>query len=293
MGMPPVLAGWVACPGGALRSELVSEFSRTLIERSGYDAEGFADAYDRYRPSPPPELLEILTVVAQVDRPRLVVDLGAGTGLATRVWARRAEQVIGVEANSRMVERARLATSAPNVHYVEAFATETGLDEGSADLVTCAQAFHWMEPAPVLAEAARILRRGGVFAAYDYDVPPVVHPEVDAAFAAHFEARRLARKRLGLQAGAATWPKERHLERIRASGHFQFARGVVCHGFDETDAARLVGLAESIGGPRALFGADAPDVGETFERLRETAERVLGARSWPMVVCYRVRLGVK
>jgi SAM-dependent methyltransferase len=271
----------------------VSEFSQTLIERSGYEAEGFADVYDRYRPSPPPELLEILTVVAQVDRPRLVVDLGAGTGLSTRVWAERAEEVIGVEANARMVEQARLATPAPNVHYVEAFAAQTGLDESSADLVTCAQAFHWMEPAPVLAEAARILRRGGIFAAYDYDVPPVVHPEVDAAFADHFEARRSARKRLRLQAGAATWPKERHLERIRESGHFQFAREIVCHGFDETDTARLIGLAESIGGPRTLFGADAPDVGQTFERLHETAERLLGELSWPMVVGYRIRLGVK
>lgn len=271
----------------------MSGFSRSLIERSGYETEGFADLYDRYRPSPPPELLGVLTIVAQVERPRLVVDLGAGTGLSTRVWAERAEEVIGVEANARMVERARLATQAQNVQFVEAFAAETGLAEGSADLVTCSQAFHWMDPAPVLAEAARVLRPGGVFAAYDHDVPPVVHPDVDAAFAAHFDARRSARERLGLEAGAATWPKERHLERIAGSGRFRLAREIVCHGFDETDAARLVGLAESIGGPRALFGADAPEVGQTLETLHETAERVLGTRSWPMVICYRIRLGVK
>ena len=277
----------------ALRSKLVSEFSRTLIDRSGYEGEGFAEVYDRYRPSPPPDLLAILMVVAQVNRPRLVVDLGAGTGLSTRVWAERAEEVIGVEANARMIERARLATRAPNVRYVEAFAAETGLETGAADLVTCAQAFHWMEPALVLAEAARILRRGGVFAIYDYDVPPVVHPEVDDAFAAHFEARRSARKRLQLQAGAATWPKERHLERIRESGGFRFAREIVSHGFEEADAARIIGLAESVGGPRALFGDEEPTVGQTFERLREMAQRVLGERSWTMVVCYRIRLGVK
>ena len=87
----------------------MSEFSRILIDRSGYDAEGFPEVYDRSRPSPPPELLEILMVVAQVTRPRLVVDLGAGTGLSTRVWAERAEEVIGVEPNARMVEQARLA----------------------------------------------------------------------------------------------------------------------------------------------------------------------------------------
>lgn len=271
---------------------VVSEFSRGLIDRSGYEREGFPELYDRHRLSPPRSLLQILTLVAQIERLRLVVDLGAGTGLSTRPWAERAERVVGVEPNAQMIERARRATRARNVRYTEAFADDTGLREGSADLVTCVQAFHWMEPKRVLAEAARILRRGGVFAACDYDVPPVVHPEVDHAFAVHFAARRRARARLGLEAGAATWPKERHIERIRASGHFRRVREIVCHGFDEADAGRIVGLAESIGGPRAFFGGDAPEVDDSFERLREAAGRYLGERLSPMVVCYRIRLGV-
>jgi SAM-dependent methyltransferase len=231
--------------------------------------------------------------VAQADRLRLVVDLGAGTGLSTRVWAACADEIVGVEPNSSMLERARAASDAANVRYVEAFAAETGLPAGKADIVACAQAFHWMEPAPVLAEAARLLRAGGVFAAYDYDVPPLVQPEVDDAFAALFAARRAARKRLRIEAGAATWPKERHLDQIGASGQFRFTRELVCHGFDETSAERVVGLAESIGGPRALFDGDAPDVEESFARLRDVAHSVLADGHWPMVVCYRVRLGVK
>jgi trans-aconitate methyltransferase len=63
----------------------MSDFSRTLIERSGYESEDFADLYNRYRLAPPRELLDILTLVAEAERPRLVVDLGAGTGLSTRV----------------------------------------------------------------------------------------------------------------------------------------------------------------------------------------------------------------
>jgi SAM-dependent methyltransferase len=150
-----------------------------------------------------------------------------------------------------------------------------------------------MEPGPVLAEAARLLRPGGIFAAYDYDVPPVVHPEVDDAFAAHVTARREARKRLNLDAGAESWPQETHLDRIRASGRFRFAREMVCHGFDEADADRIIGLAESLGGPRSLFGDAAPEVRATFERLRKTSQRVVGARVRPIVVCYRIRVGVK
>jgi SAM-dependent methyltransferase len=271
----------------------MSAFSEMLVARSGYERDGFADVYDAYRPTPPVALLDMLKLVAQVERPRLVVDLGAGTGLSTRVWAERADELIGVEANASMLGRARAATTAANVRYIHAFAAETGLASGEAEIVTCAQALHWMEPAPVLAEAARLLRTGGVFAAYDYDVPPLVHPEVDDAFAALFLARKGARERLGIEAGAATWPKESHLDQIRASGQFRFARELVCQGFQETSAERVVGLAESIGGPRALFDGQAPEVEESFARLLDIARAVLGDHAWPMVVCYRIRVGVK
>jgi len=271
----------------------VNEFSKTLIARSGYESEGFAQSYDRYRPSPPPALIEIVLLLAGLDRAERVADLGAGTGLSTRAWSSHASEVVGVEPNPAMVDWARRATTAPNVRYVEGFAAATGLAEESVDIVTCAQAFHWMEPSAVLPEVARILRRGGVFAAYDYDMPPIVHPEVDVSFASHFEARRIARERLGIPAGASRWPKEEHLGRLRESGHFWFTREFVCHSLVDTDADRIVGLAESIGPPPALLGSAAPEVDETFEALRQTARTVLGERVHPMVVCYRVRLGVK
>jgi SAM-dependent methyltransferase len=271
----------------------VSDFSQELIGRSGYLNEGFADVYDRYRPPPPPEVLDVLAFAAGVARPSLVVDLGCGTGLSTRAWADRAEQVVGVEPNPRMIEHARTVTEQPNVGYVEAYAAETGLPAGRANLVTSWQAFHWMEAQPVLAEVARLLRDGGVFAACDYDVPEVVEPEVDEAFAAHFQARREARRRLSILAGGSSWPKERHLDEIRASGRFRYARELVAHGWWETDAKRMVGLAESIGGPREIFTDQAPEVGQTFERLRETAKRALGDVPRPMLLCCRLRLGIK
>src|SRR5437773_12025773 len=84
----------------------VSEFSQELIARSGYSSDAFAQVYDAYRPVPPDDLLAILALVARTDRPQLVVDLGSGTGLSTRVWAERADEVVGVEPNPRMVERA-------------------------------------------------------------------------------------------------------------------------------------------------------------------------------------------
>ena len=284
---------WPTLPIRPLTSASLSGFSQKLIGRSGYLSEGFADVYDSYRPSPPREVLDVLTVAAGAERPGLVVDLGCGTGLATRAWAERAKVVVGIEANPRMIERARAGTDQSNVRYVEAYAAETGLPADQADLVTSFQAFHWMEPQPVLAEAARLLRDGGVFAACDYDVPPFVEPEVDEAFAALMRARREARQRLALPAGGSSWPKEGHLEEIRASGRFRYARELLAHGWRETDAEQMIGLAESIGGPREIFSEQAPEVGETFERLREIATRVLGHRSRPLLLNYRLRIGIK
>jgi SAM-dependent methyltransferase len=271
----------------------LSDFSQRLIERSGYQHEGFPEVYDRYRPSPPGTVLDVLSFLVGRARPRLAVDLGCGTGLATRTLAARAEAVIGIEPNPKMLAQARAATGPDDVRYLEGYGNETGLDGDSADLVTAWQAFHWMEPQPVLAEAARILRGGGVFAACDYDVPPLVEPEVDSAFTALLRARREARQRLGLPAGATSWPKELHLDQIQASGRFRYVREVVANGWWETDAERMVGLAESIGGPHELFGDAAPEVGETFDCLRETATRVLGNRTWRALLCYRIRAGIK
>ena len=132
---------------------------------------GFADTYDRYRPSPPSVLVDILTQLAQVDRPKLVVDIGCGTGLSTRIWSGRAEEIIGIEPNTDMRHQAEAATSQSDVHFQDGTSTGTGLADACADIVTCVQSLHWMEPGATFAEIARILRPGGVFAAVDCDWP--------------------------------------------------------------------------------------------------------------------------
>src|SRR5262249_35942807 len=83
-------------------SVTMSEFSQRLIERSGHLGGVFAAVYAPYRPTPPAGVLAVLAHIACPKRPRLVVDLGCGTGLATRAWAGRADEVVGVEPNPRM-----------------------------------------------------------------------------------------------------------------------------------------------------------------------------------------------
>jgi SAM-dependent methyltransferase len=269
----------------------VEHYSEQLIRKSGFADERFPGGYDANRPSPPQALLDLLCLEAQVERPQLVLDLGSGTGLSTRVWADRADEVVGVEPSEQMRLRAEDMTAASHVRYVQAFADQTGLPEASADIVTCSQSFHWMEPSPTLAEVARILRPGGVFAAYDYDWPPVVHWEVEAAFEELLARVDSSRKdRLGY----VNLPdKEGHLERMRASGHFRFTREALVHSRETGNADRIVGLAFSLGPLNVLLegGMTEDEVGLT--QLREVAAKALGEPETNWFLCYRARLGIK
>jgi SAM-dependent methyltransferase len=272
------------------------------LERSGYARPGFAERYDAYRPQPPPVLVEILTQLAQTELPRLVVDLGSGTGLSTRLWAGRAEAVIGVEPNAAMRRQAEARTAAlglaGTVNYRDGVGHATGLPTGTADIVTCAQSLHWMEPVGTLAEIARLLRPGGVFAAYDYHLPPAVHWEAERAFAdCHERGRCAVAGAVGAAHADGTsgswWPKEEHLTRMEASGHFRYVRELVVHSREEGDAERLLGFALSAGYmERALADGSSPDeLGITT--LRAVAERTIGSRPVPWYIGYRVCVGVK
>ena len=188
-----------------------------------------------------------------------------------------------------MRDQAEAATPAGNVRFVQAYAQATGLPGGGADIVTCSQALHWMEPEPTFAEAARLLRPGGVFAAYDYDWPPIVDWEVEAAFE---EVLRRVRAGRAPDGRGMRYAKDGHLERIEASGLFRYAREIVFHSRERADAARIVGMALSLGPLTVLLdqGSSEDEIGLTA--LREVAERSLGDRDAEIFLGYRIRLGV-
>jgi SAM-dependent methyltransferase len=258
------------------------------IRRWGYAEPGFADRYERHRPRPPEVLLEMLPWLAGGGRPRLVVDVGSGTGLSTRFWAEHAGAVVGVEPLAEMREVAAAATDAPNVSYVAAPAHATGLDEGSADIVTCSQSLQWMAPEPTLAEIARILRRGGVFAAYEYRWLLLASPEAKAAFEEVFERKNRLRAERGLDQGSR-WPVSR--ERLEESGRFRFTAETTVHGLEHGNADRLVGFVLSEGSTATLLEAGVTEKELGLARLREVAATGLGSEPTPWYLGYRVILG--
>jgi SAM-dependent methyltransferase len=258
---------------------------------------GFADVYDAYRPRPPLAVLDVLTQLADVLRPALVVDLGSGTGLSTAIWAERAAKVIGVEPSADMRAQAeqRVAGVADpaNVRYQAGYANATGLPDACADIVTCSQSLHWMEPESTFAEIARILHPGGVFAAIDCDWPPTVSWEIEQAHATFVAQMHVAEQAHGFSRDVHAWNKQQHLERMRASGRFRLTKEVVLHNVEQGGVERLVGLELSQGGVATLVknGVSEAEIGITA--LREAAQRALGDAIVPWYFSYRVRMGVK
>jgi SAM-dependent methyltransferase len=118
-------------------------------------AKGFArsvDAYERGRPGYPPEALALLGL-----RPGMaVLDLAAGSGKLTRPLLEAGAEVTAVEPVTAM--RAALPEAA---RVLDGTAEAIPLDDGSVDLVTVGQAFHWFDGDAALAEIHRVLRPGG------------------------------------------------------------------------------------------------------------------------------------
>jgi SAM-dependent methyltransferase len=261
------------------------------IRRAGYSAGGFAWNYDRHRPRPPPVLLELLPLLAGVERPELVVDLGSGTGLSARFWAERAGTVIGVEPNPEMREVAVAATDAPNVSYRAASAYETGLPDACADVVTCSQSLQWMEPEPAFAEIARILRPGRVFAAYEYRWSLTTSWEANAAFEAAYDLKKQLRAEFGLDAGRSLWPVTR--ERFVQAGCFRAVDETTLHSVEDITTERLVGFALSEGSMSTLLAAGVTEEQVGLDRLREAAARGLGDEASPWYLGYRLVVGLR
>jgi SAM-dependent methyltransferase len=138
-------------------------------------ARGFeraAEVYEQARPDYPAAALDHIVEVLELEPGAHVVDVGAGTGKFARQLVARGLRVTGVEPIAEMREVFERVVDA---EVVEGTAESIPLDDGIADAVTAAQAFHWFDPDRALPELNRVLRpRGGV--ALIWNVRDESHP---------------------------------------------------------------------------------------------------------------------
>ncbi len=129
-------------------------------------------AYDRGRPAYPARVFDVLEEEAGLGPGAHILDVGAGTGLATLELARRgAASIVAVEPNARMAQQLRKNAAASSagatsdaIEVIEAAFEDYDPPAGSFDLVTAATSFHWIDEATGLAKARVGLRAGGTIA---------------------------------------------------------------------------------------------------------------------------------
>jgi SAM-dependent methyltransferase len=144
--------------------------ARAVAESFGADA----DRYDRARPDYPQALIERIS--ASLPGPA-IVDVGCGTGIASRQFEAAGCTVLGVEVDERMAELARRTGLAVETSAFEAWDTGGRRFDG----VVAAQTWHWIDPVAGAAKAAEALKPGGRLAVFWNVFQPA--PELARAFA--------------------------------------------------------------------------------------------------------------
>ena len=155
-----------------------------------------ASAYARYRPRYPEALFAYLASLCPAHD--LAWDCATGNGQAARSLTEHFARVVATDASAD-----QLAHAAPHeqITYHVAPAAQSPLASHSADLVTVAQALHWLDLDAFYAEVRRVLKPGGVLAVWTYGLLRI-NPAVDAVI-----------QRLYTDIVGAYWPPERrHVE---------------------------------------------------------------------------------
>ncbi|HVR42341.1 MAG TPA: class I SAM-dependent methyltransferase [Thermoanaerobaculia bacterium] len=205
-----------------------------------------AAAYARHRPDYPPSAIEAVLKGVGNGGEIVVADVGAGTGISSRMLAERGARVRAVEPNAAMCS---LIPPDPRIEPVAGGAESLPFDEGSIDLVTAFQSFHWFDPERFLAEAHRVLRPRGRIALVWNERDDERDP-----FTADY--RRIVREASG------NHPAESRMEQtapLYASSLFTNARRSVFPHRQILDRDALLG--------RLLSISYLPHEGEAWERL--------------------------
>jgi SAM-dependent methyltransferase len=228
-----------------------------------------AEAYDRYRPGPPGAAVDWV-----LGGPcGLAVDLGAGTGKLARRLAERTDRVVAVEPDLRMLSVLR--TRSPGIGTVCGVAEHLAVASGSVGAVVASSAWHWMDAEATVAEAARVLRPGGVLGVVGGG------PDRTIDWVAELLGHR------GRPAGDRTAPGERHRFELPAGAPFDDLDTSVVEWTLSLTAEELVGLA----GTYSTMITLAPDerVAEEHRNRDQVAAFVAGRGPGPYDVPMRCR----
>ncbi len=120
------------------------------------------DTYVKYRPSYPDAAINYLYNTIGLNATSSIADIGAGTGIFSRLLLARGSKVLAVEPNQAMRDAAGKESGGnPHHQIISGTAEATGLPDESVDYIVCAQSFHWFDRSATQSEFRRILKPGG------------------------------------------------------------------------------------------------------------------------------------
>lgn len=119
--------------------------------------------YARWRQGFPPDFYAHLEGLGVGLPEQELLDLGSGSGLMARAFARRGCRVTALDPSETLLAEARrqAAEEGLAIHHRRAWAEDTGLDGGSFDAIAAGTCWHWFDRPKAAAECRRLLRPGG------------------------------------------------------------------------------------------------------------------------------------
>lgn len=252
---------------------------------------GFAHLYENSRPAIPVVACDIVLNYFE-HKPEQIVDLGCGTGLSTMAWRGKCDNIIGIDPNEEMLSVAKLKSN--DISFIKAYSDDTTLPDHSTDIVICSQSFHWMKPTDTLAEVNRILKPNGIFATVDCDWPPVCSLEAEIAYSQLLnKVRFIELENKDIFKTFQRWNKDKHLQNIKQSGYFKYAREIVFMNKEKYNADRFIGIALSQGGLQTILKTQSDLIEDDIELFEKKIKAVYGDSEFEISFCYRMRIGVK
>lgn len=135
-----------------------------------FESAKHANAYAQYRPTYGQNVIDAIVRFCEEGPNSLgvAIDVGCGSGQSTRILSKYFDGVIGLDISAEQISQINREQESNITYKVAAGEDLSFQDDNSTDLVTCAQAFHWLNHQAFFKEVDRVLRPGGSLVVYGY-----------------------------------------------------------------------------------------------------------------------------
>lgn len=248
--------------------------------------DGFSDIYESSRPTLPRQTFEILKKYKSSIE--TIVDIGCGTGLSTKVCEEFADRVIGIDPSNEMLKQAQKKET-DKIKFIHGYGENTMLPDAIADIVICAQSFHWMKKDETLNEVYRILKPNGIFVIIDANYPPIINKELEKLY---FSIVRKAKKQEAFEEKILV-NKEKHIDSIKNSNLFDYAREIFFSKTELYDKERFKNFILSQSTVQKCIKGNYGILKEELETLDDKLENIFNGKSLEAIFSYEMRIGIK